>query len=122
MVNEYMGELQRLKCVRNKVLEKERNKKERTKMLKNADEKIRELLFKILTLVIKDEKVPNCSEFYRIDKQPDAEKRLLEIIHKNFQDFKNQPIDGLSKFEILETYIRERRACDEIMEVLSSER
>jgi hypothetical protein len=59
-------------------------------------------------LVLKGENFSNYSQFLRMNNEQEVERRILEMIHLEFKNFKQFEVNGISKVDIIKKYLEER--------------
>lgn len=77
-------------------------------MITNIGLEIGKELFRLLMLVLKGENFSNYSQFLRMNDEQEVERRILEMIHLEFKNFKQFDVNGISKVDIIKKYLEER--------------
>ena len=109
-----------------------KNKKDRLVFMKNICLEVKQLLFQLLLILIKGEKfyvkegdkiaypMLNYREFMEAENQEEVEKKILEVVFANEENFETLEIEGVSKAKLLQMFKHERKKNDKILLILDS--
>ena len=62
----------------------------------------------------------NYREFMEAENREEVEKKILEVVFANEENFETQEIEGVSKAKLLQMFKHERKKNDKILLILDS--